>query len=255
MTKPVGVNRALRCALLGAASAAAIGSAGGAAARDVTDQMLLNAANDPANWIMVPRDYASTRYSPLSQVNTGTVKRLVPEWSFAFGVLDAQNTTPLVLDGVMYVTSSHGKIFAGDARSGQPIWAYSHPLPDGIGKMLCCDLGNRGAALYKDKVYYVTPDSHVIALDRKTGKVVWDVVIGDWTKAYTMTVAPLVVKGKVVVGMSGAEYPTRLYIEALDAETGIQAWRRYTIPGPGEPGHDTWGTTDPEIWKYGGGSA
>ncbi len=97
-------------------------------------------------------------------------------------------------------------------RSGR----YSHPLPEGIGKMLCCDLGNRGAALYKDKVYYTTPDAHVIALDRATGKVVWDVTIGDWTKAYTMTVAPLVVKGKVVVGMSGAEYPTRLYIEALD---------------------------------------
>jgi alcohol dehydrogenase (cytochrome c) len=255
MTTPSGVSRALRCALAAAVWAAAIGTAGTAAARDVTDEMLLNAANDPVNWIMAPRDYSSTRYSSLSQVNAGTVKRLVPVWSFSFGVLDAQNTTPLVLDGVMYVTSSHGKIFAVDARTGKQIWAYSHPLPEGIGKMMCCDVGNRGAALYKDKVFYVTPDSHVIALDRATGKVVWDMTIGDWTKAYTMTVAPLVVKGKVVVGMSGAEYPTRLYIEALDAETGAQAWRRYTIPGPGEPGHDTWGTTDPDIWKFGGGSA
>jgi alcohol dehydrogenase (cytochrome c) len=221
----------------------------------VTDQMLLNAANDPNNWIMAPRDYSSTRHSPLSKINTSNVRRLVPVWTFSFGTLDAQNTTPLVLDGVMYVTSSHGKIFAIDARTGSMLWQYAHPLPEGIGKMLCCDLGNRGAALYKDKVYYTTPDSHVIALDRSTGKVAWDVTVGDWAKAYTMTVAPLIVKGKVVVGMSGAEYPTRLYIEALDADTGLQVWRRYTIPGPGEPGHDTWGDTDPDAWKYGGGSA
>jgi alcohol dehydrogenase (cytochrome c) len=221
----------------------------------VTDQMLLNAASDPDNWIMAPRDYASTRHSPLSKINTSNVRRLVPVWTFSFGTLDAQNTTPLVVNGVMYVTSSHGRIFAVDARTGSMLWQYSHPLPEGIGKMLCCDLGNRGAALYRDKVYYTTPDSHVIALDRSTGKVAWDVVVGDWTKAYTMTVAPLIVKGKVVVGMSGAEYPTRLYIEALDADTGQQVWRRYTIPGPGEPGHDTWGDTDPDAWKYGGGSA
>ncbi len=109
-------------------------------------------------------------------------------------------------------------------------WMYSAPLPDDIGKMLWCDLGNRGAALYGDKVFYTTPDAHVIALARESGKVVWDVTIGDYTKAYTLTVAPLVVKGKIVVGMSGAEFPTRLYIEAIDADTGQQAWRRYTIP-------------------------
>lgn len=225
------------------------------AQRPVTEQMLLNAQNDAANWIMAPRDYSSTRYSPLTQIDTSNVKRMVPVWTFSFGTLDAQNTTPLVLDGVMYVTSSHGRIFAVDARTGAMKWMYSHPMPDDIGKMLCCDLGNRGAALYGDKVFYVTPDSHVIALDRETGKVAWDVVIGDYKKAYTMTVAPLIVKGKVVVGMSGAEYPTRLYIEALDSDTGQQVWRRYTIPAPGEPGSDTWGTTDPDAWKFGGGSA
>ena len=221
----------------------------------VTDEMLLGAGQDANNWIMAPRDYSSTRFSPLTKVNATNVKRLVPVWSFSFGVLDAQNTTPLVMDGVMYVTASHGRIFAVDARTGRQIWGYTHALPEGIGKMLCCDLGNRGAALYQDKVYYTTPDAHVIALDRESGKVVWDVTLGDWAKAYTMTVAPLVVKGKVIVGMSGAEYPTRLYIEALDAATGKQVWRRYTIPAPGEPGSDTWGDKDPEIWKFGGGSA
>jgi alcohol dehydrogenase (cytochrome c) len=225
------------------------------AQRPVTEAMLLNAGMDARNWIMAPRDYANTRHSPLAQVNADNVKKLVPVWSFSFGVLDAQNTTPLVLDGVMYITSSHGRIFAVDAKSGAMKWMYAHPMPDDIGKMLCCDVGNRGAALYGDKVYYTTPDSHVIALNRETGKVVWDVVLADYKKAYTMTVAPLVVKGKVVVGMSGAEYPTRLWIEALNAETGAQVWRRYTIPAPGEPGSDTWGTQDPDAWKFGGGSA
>jgi alcohol dehydrogenase (cytochrome c) len=223
----------------------------------VTDEMLLNAQKEPLNWLMAGRDYAGTRYSPLAQVNTNNVKRLVPVYSFSLGVLDAQNTTPLIHDGVMYVTSSHSHIYAVEAATGKMIWHFAHPLPEGIGKFLCCDLGNRGAALYKDKVYFTTPDAHVIALDRETGKLVWDVTLGDWNKAYTMTVAPLVVKGKVIVGMSGAEYPTRLYISARNSETGEEVWRRYTIPAPGEPGHDTWGTGDvgTENAKYGGGSA
>ena len=107
---------------------------------------------------------------------------------------------------------------------------------------MCCDIGNRGAALYRDKVFVSTPDAHVVALDMKTGKKVWDVALGDYKNSYSMTVAPLVVKGKVIVGLSGAEYPTRLFIEALDANTGKQVWRRYTIPAPGEPGSETWGT-------------
>lgn len=221
----------------------------------VTDEMLLGAAKNADDWIMVGRDYAGTRFSPLAKINTGNVRKLVPVWTFSLGTLDAQNTTPLVLDGVMYVTSSHGRIFAVDAKDGTMLWQYSHALPDEVGKFMCCDLGNRGAAIYGNKVFYATPDSHVIALDRATGKEVWKVSLADWKKAYTMTVAPIVVKGKVIVGMSGAEYPTRLWIEALDAETGKQAWRTYTIPGPGEPGFDTWGITDEDAWKFGGGSA
>lgn len=220
----------------------------------VTDKMLLEAHKESSNWLMAGRDYAGTRYSPLAKINVKSVKRLVPVYSFALGTLDAQNTTPIVVDGIMYVTASHGKIYAVNAATGKELWSYSHPLPDNIGKMMCCDVGNRGAAVFEDKVFYATPDSHVIALDRETGKVVWDVVVGDWTKAQTMTVAPLVVKGKVVVGMSGAEYPTRLWIDALDANTGAQVWRRYTIPEPNEPGGNTWGDKDPEAGKYGGGS-
>ena len=220
----------------------------------VTDDMLLNAHKDTDNWRMVGRDYMSTRHSPLKQVNGSNVKRLVPKWTFSFGVLDAQNTTPLIHDGVMYVTSSHARTFAVDAKTGGMIWQYNHPLPEDVGKLMCCDIGNRGASLYGDKVFVATPDAHVVALEMKTGKKVWDVNLGDPKKAYTMTVAPLVVKGKVIVGLSGAEYPTRLFIEALDTETGKQVWRRYTIPAPGEPGSDTWGK-DPDNLKFGGASA
>ena len=223
-------------------------------AQGVTEDMLLNAHKESNNWRMVGRDYMSTRFSPLNQVNTRNVKRLVPKWAFSFGVLDAQNTTPLIHNGVMYVTSSHGRTFAVDARTGSMIWQYNHQLPEDVGKNMCCDIGNRGAALYGDKVFVATPDAHVVALDMKTGKPVWDVTLGDYKNAYTMTVAPLIAKGKVIVGLSGAEYPTRLFIEALDAETGKQAWRRYTIPAPGEPGSDTWGS-DPDNLKYGGASA
>lgn len=231
---------------------AAWGSAPAAAQPPVTDEMLLTADMDPNNWLMAGRDYAGTRFSPLSKINTANVKRLVPKWSFSLGTLDAQNTTPLVNNGVMYVTAAHSHIYAVDARTGRMIWRYAHPVAEGVGKVLCCDAGNRGAALYQDKVYFATLDAHVVALDAATGKVVWDTTLADWSKAYTMTVAPLVVKGKVVVGMSGAEYPTRLFVEALDAQTGKQAWRRYTIPGPGEPGHETWGRAD--MAKYGGAS-
>jgi alcohol dehydrogenase (cytochrome c) len=220
----------------------------------VTDEMLLGAANDPNNWLMAGRDYSSTRFSPLTTIDRSNIKRLVPKWSFSFGVLDAQNTTPLVKDGTIYVTAAHSNIYAVDARTGRMLWRYQHPVADGVGKVLCCDAGNRGAALYRDKVYFATLDAHVVALEAATGKVVWDTTLADWSKAYTMTVAPLVVKGKVVVGMSGAEYPTRLFIEALDAQTGKQVWRRYTIPGPGEPGHDTWGNSA-DMARFGGASA
>jgi alcohol dehydrogenase (cytochrome c) len=231
---------------------AAWGVAPAAAQSVVTDEMLLTAHMDPNNWLMAGRDYAGTRFSPLSKINTSNVKRLVPKWSFSLGTLDAQNTTPLVKDGVMYVTAAHSHIYAVDARTGRMIWKYAHPVAEGVGKVLCCDAGNRGAALYHDKVYFATLDAHVVALEAATGKVVWDTTLADWSKAYTMTVAPLVVKGRVVAGMSGAEYPTRLFVEALDAETGKSVWRRYTIPAPGEPGAETWGTAD--MAKYGGAS-
>jgi alcohol dehydrogenase (cytochrome c) len=161
-------------------------------AQGVTDEMLLNAHKESDNWRMVGRDYMSTRFSPLTQVNAKNVRRLVPKWTFSFGVLDAQNTTPLIHNGVMYVTASHGRTFAVNARTGSMIWQYNHPLPEDAGKNMCCDIGNRGAALYGDKVFVSTPDAHVVALDMKTGKPVWDVALSNYKNAYSMTVAPLI---------------------------------------------------------------
>jgi len=223
-----------------------------AAPASVTDQMLLNASQDPNNWLMYGRDYSNTRYSPLVQINSGNAGHLTHQWSFSFGVLDGQTTTPVVNDGMMYVTSSWSKLFALDAKTGEMLWRYDHPLPDDVAKYACCDVVNRGAALYGDNVYLATLDMHVVALDAKSGKVVWDAKLDNYKRAYTFTVAPLIVKGKVIVGTSNGEYPVRGFIAALDAQTGKELWRTYTVPGPGEPGNDTWGG---ESWKYGGGSA
>ena len=218
----------------------------------VTDDMLLNATRDPNNWLMYGRDYSNTRFSPLKEINVQSVRKLVPKWVFQFGVLDGQTTTPVVNNGVMYVTSSWSHLFALDAKTGEMLWRYDHQLPEDIGKYLCCDAVNRGVAVYHDKVYLATLDAHVLALDAKTGKVVWNTTLANYKDAYTMTVAPLMVKGKVIVGMSGSEYPIRLFIAALDAENGRTLWRRYTVPAGGEKGSETWGG---DSWKYGGGSA
>ena len=215
------------------AGAVALATSTASAQDYVTDEMLLEAGQDPN--MLWRRGLLGTRYSPPFANQHKSVKRLVPKWTFSFGTLDAQNTTPLVNNGVMYATASHGRTFAINARTGDEIWRYYDEVPEGVAGNMCCDIGNRGVALYGDKVFVATPDSDVVALDSKTGEVVWHRNIGNWEEAYTMTVAPLVVKGNVIVGMSGAEYPTRLYIEALDSETGEQVWRRYTIPAPGEP--------------------
>jgi alcohol dehydrogenase (cytochrome c) len=218
----------------------------------VTEDMLLNAAKDADNWITYGRDYANTRFSPLAQIDPSNAKKLSAQWSFSFGVLDGQTTTPLVNNGVMYVTASWSKLFALDAKTGEMLWRYDHTLPEDVAKYACCDVVNRGVALYGENVYLATLDLHVVALNAKTGKVVWDQKLGDYQEAYTFTVAPLAVKGKIVVGTSNGEYPVRGFIEALDAATGKSVWRTYTVPGKGEPGNDTWGG---DSWKYGGGSA
>jgi len=217
----------------------------------VTNEMLLTSQDDDESWLMYGRDYRSWRYSQLTQVNTENVKKLVPKWAFQIGTpFDKFECTPLVVDGVMFITTPYSTIYAVDARTGKEIWRYDYELPDDLA--ICCGMVNRGAAILGDTIFWVTLDAHLLALDAKTGTVLWDRVVGDLTNAESLTVAPLVVKDKVIVGISGAEYGIRGYIDAYYAETGEQAWRFYTVPSKDEPGGDTW---EGDSWMTGGGSA
>lgn len=218
----------------------------------VTDDMLLNAARDPNNWLHYGRDYSTTRYSPLNQVNTGNVKNLVPKWSLSFGVLEGQDSQAVAYNGIVFVTSSFNRVWALDGATGRIFWKYERELPGDLQPKLCCDVVNRGVTPYKDKVYLATLDAHLVALDMHTGKVVWDQKVGDYTYAESFTIMPMALKNKIIFGTSGAEYGVRGWIAAHDADTGKQVWKTYTIPAKGEPGADTW---KGESYKYGGGSA
>jgi alcohol dehydrogenase (cytochrome c) len=221
------------------------------AANYVSDQMLLNADKDAQNWLHYGKDYESTRYSALTQVNRDNVKKLRPVWNLSFGVLEGQDSQAVAVNGTIYVTTSFNKVIAVDAITGNVNWKYERELPGDVFPKLCCDVVNRGVAVYKDKVYLATLDAHVVALENNTGKVVWDRKMGDYTYAETFTVMPMALRGKIIFGTAGAEYGVRGWLAAIDADTGAPAWKTYTIPGPGEPGNDTWAG---ESWKYGGGS-
>ncbi len=218
----------------------------------VTDDMLLNADKDAQNWLHYGKDYQTTRYSQLSQVNRDNVKKLKPVWNLTFGVLEGQDSQAVAVNGMIYVTTSFNKVIAVDAVTGKVAWKYERELPGDVFPKLCCDVVNRGVAVYKNKVYLATLDAHVVALDNATGKVVWDKKMGDYTYAETFTIMPMAVRNKIIFGTAGAEYGVRGWVAAIDADTGAPVWKTYSIPGPGEPGNDTWAG---ESWKYGGGSA
>ncbi|HZR48846.1 MAG TPA: PQQ-dependent dehydrogenase, methanol/ethanol family [Streptosporangiaceae bacterium] len=216
----------------------------------VTSDRLLNSSKEPQNWLLYSGDYAGHRYSALDQINAKNAAQLVPKWVYQTMAGGKFETTPLVVDGVLYGTGPDDRAFALDARSGRPIWQYQRALPADVRP--CCGRVNRGFAILGDKVFMGTLDSHVIALDAKTGNVVWDVTAVDYTKGYSFTLAPLAIKGMILVGISGGEYGIRGFIDAYDADTGERKWRFHTIPGPGEPGHDTW---EGDSWKIGGSPA
>ncbi len=217
----------------------------------VTNDMLMNADVDSQNWLHYGKDYQMTRYSQLSQINRDNVKSLTPAWNLSFGILEGQDSQAVAVNGTLYVTTSFNRVMAVNGATGDIIWKYERELPGDVFPKLCCDVVNRGVAVYKNKVYLATLDAHIVALDNQTGEVVWDKKAGDYTYAETFTVMPLVVNNKVVFGTAGAEYGVRGWLAAIDADTGAPAWKTYTIPGPGEPGNDTWGG---DSWKYGGGS-
>ncbi|MBA2565399.1 MAG: PQQ-dependent dehydrogenase, methanol/ethanol family [Gemmatimonadetes bacterium] len=220
---------------------------------NVAFSRLLEAARaEPQNWLTYGGGYDNHRHSALQQVNTGNVGQLQPAWTKQFGKPNGFESTPIVVDGVMYVTTGgHTAVWALDARTGKEYWHHQHYVPDDVAA--CCDKVNRGVAVADGKVFFVTLDAQLLALDAMSGKPMWKVRFGDPREAHTATLAPLVVKDKVIVGISGAEYGIRGFIDAYDMKTGKQAWRFWTIPGPGEPGNETWGGT--EAWRTGGGSA
>ncbi|HLZ14075.1 MAG TPA: PQQ-dependent dehydrogenase, methanol/ethanol family [Candidatus Acidoferrum sp.] len=224
--------------------------AGAAAQAQVTAERLLHAPNEPQNWLMYNGDYAGRRYSALEQINLANAKELSPKWAYQTMAGGKFEATPLVVDGILYATGQDDRAFALDARTGRPVWQYQRALPGDIRP--CCGRVNRGLAILGDKVFMATLDSHVIALDTKTGNVVWDATAVDYTKGYSFTLAPLAIKNLVLVGVSGGEYGIRGFIDAYDAATGERKWRFYTIPAAGEPGNETW---EGESWKIGGSPA
>ena len=229
-------------ALLGGVASAALA----ADYAPVTDERLKNP--EAQNWLSWRGNYASWGYSPLDQITADNVKGLVPVWSYSTGLIEGHQAPPLVNNGMMFVSTPQNNVIALDAKSGSEIWRYRRKLAADLFQL---HPTNRGVGLYKDKVYLATLDACVVALDALTGKQAWENCAGNNKNGEYMTLSPLLANGKVVVGMSGGEFGIRGYIVALDADTGKEAWRTYTIPGPGQKGNETWRGDD---WKTGGGS-
>jgi quinohemoprotein ethanol dehydrogenase len=245
---------ALGCSMLGDAGANA---PRGAAAVD--DARLAAAAGEPESWLTYGRDYAEQRYSPLARIDETNVARLGLAYAFEMNTTRGLEATPLVVDGVIYTTGSWSVVHAVDAGTGRELWRYDPAVPRRWGGLVCCDVVNRGVALYRGRVYLGTLDGRLQALDAKTGALVWSVVTVDQSKPYSITMAPRVVKGRVIIGNGGAELGVRGYVSAYDAETGSLAWRFYTVPGdPSQPFESpaleraakTW---TGEWWRVGGG--
>ena len=220
----------------------------------VTYEDILNGLSEPSKWLTYSGDYTGQRHSPLTMITPENVQDLVPIWTFQTGTMTRGRgfeTTPLVLDGVLYVTGSNNLAWALDARTGRPFWQYRRNLPDDLTYGSSAPV-NRGFGILGDRLFMVTLDAHLLALDRKTGSVLWDIELADYRIGYAATLAPLVIDDKVIVGISGGEYPTRGFIDAYDPTTGDRIWRFYTVPSPGEFGSETW-PDDPEVMARGGG--
>jgi alcohol dehydrogenase (cytochrome c) len=214
----------------------------------VPPERLLNAPAESQNWLTYWGDYSGVRHRALEQINTANVKDLRLAWIFQTGVAGRFETVPLVVDGVMYLSGGEGLAFAADARSGRQLWRYKYSVPEGV--KLCCGTVNRGLAIAGERVFMATPDAHLVALDAKTGRLLWDIEFASWKQGYGATLAPLVIKDKVLVGVSGGEFGIRGFIDAYKVDTGARAWRFWTVPAAGEPGGDTWLA---DSWKRGGG--
>ncbi|MGH7434402.1 MAG: PQQ-binding-like beta-propeller repeat protein, partial [Polyangiaceae bacterium] len=248
------------------ASASSSSSAPGASAvpppvppAPIDAERLTAAAKDGQNWLTHGRTYDEQRFSPLAEIKAANVKSLALAWSLDLDTNRGQEATPLAIDGVLYSTSAWSKVQAIDSVTGKLLWQYDPKVPGPTGARACCDVVNRGVAAWKGRVYVGTLDGRLVALDARTGKEAWSVVTVDTTKPYTITGAPRIIKGKVLIGNGGAEYGVRGYVSAYDADTGKLAWRFYTVPGDPSQAFEapilktaaaTW---KGEWWKLGGG--
>jgi alcohol dehydrogenase (cytochrome c) len=220
------------------------------AAAQVAPDRLLNAAREPQNWLTYSGGYLSQRHTALDQVTPANVRNLELRWVFQAQSLEKFAVSPLVVDGIMYVTQANNSVVALDAKAGRVFWVYQHTLPPDV--KLCCGSVNRGLAILGDVLFMGTLDSQLVALDTRTGRPLWKTVVADYKAGYSLTLAPLVIKDKVLVGTAGGEFGIRGFVAAYDARTGKEAWRFNAVPSPGEPGHETWKN---DAWKTGGGSA
>ena len=225
----------------------------------VDDEVLKNAGNDQDNWLTHGNSYEEDRFSKLNQINKETVQLLDLAWSLDMGTKRGVEASPIVVDGIMYLTGPWSKVFAVDGRKGTMIWQYDPEVPREYGEWACCDVVNRGVALYKGAVYFGTIDGRLISLDAATGTPNWEVVTVNRKQKYTITGAPRIANGKVIIGNGGAEYDARGYVTAYDAASGEQIWRFYTVPGdPAQPFENSGleaaaATWTGEWWKMGGG--
>jgi alcohol dehydrogenase (cytochrome c) len=235
-------------------------------AADMTHERALNVAKEPQNWLLHHGNYEGHRFSALKEINTDTVKNLKLAFSVGLGGLEGAGTrykfgnleaTPIVEDGIMYVTDGWGTVYAIDLTNGKKgtfRWRFD-PGTDKAwaGDVACCGVNNRGVALWKDRVISISLDGRLFAINKASGEKVWERKVADPAIAETLTLAPLVVRDIAIVGAAGGEYGIRGWIDGTDLNTGRQAWRTYTIPGAGEPGNETW-KDGKERWRHGGGS-
>ena len=226
----------------------------------VSGERIIAADSEPESWLSHGRNYAEDRMSPLTQINKQNVKDLGLAWHFDTGTSRGLEASPLIIDGIIFSTGSWSKVFANNAKTGELLWSYDPQVPKTWGVNACCDVVNRGVAAWGDSVFVGTLDGRLVSLNRTTGAVQWDVVTIDKDRPYTITGAPRVVNGKVLIGNGGAEYGVRGYLSGYEAETGDLAWRFYTVPGNPADGYDseamrkaaaTW--KGDVYWKVGGG--
>jgi len=220
-----------------------------AGAQPVTPERIVRAADEPENWLTYSGGYSSQRHTTLREITRANVRNLEQKWVLQGQVLGAWQSSPLVVNGTMYLTQRPNDVLALDAETGRVFWRYQYN--NSTDQRVCCGANNRGLAIHGDTLFMGTLDAHLIAIDARNGQPLWNTTVADSKLAYSVTMAPLVIKDLVLVGTGGGEYGIRGFIAAYDVRTGKEVWRFNTIPAPGQPGSETWQGDD---WEHGGAS-